>query len=220
MPRKTSDPARRSAVPRRRRPRAGTEHGNLYGERAESIDPVSLSSDEMQGRRLRSGTAGGRSAAATVAGAAAGGRAGRPRSQGDEGDGQARKQRRRRADPGGAAERGGRTWRGRLEEGSGSSQSKGKGLESASSISSGKKFEDLENYLRGAASASAAKREKRRRGLGQGSGGGGDSCGGGTMTDGSSLSFAEGDEVHTRSSSSRVPRGIPMWCVTRPCCPW
>lgn len=205
----------RSPVPRRRRPRAGTERGSPYGEQAEPIDPVSLSSDEMQGHRLRGGgggAAGGRSAAAVTTGA----RLGRPRSQGDEGYGQARKQRRRRGEAGGegsGAEWRGRTWRGRLGEGSGSSQSKGKGSESGPSLSSGKKFEDLDNYLRGCASATASKREKRRRRLGQGGGGGGgDSCGGEATTDGSSLSLAEGHEVDGDDS---VSKAFTEACLTK-----
>lgn len=165
---------RRSSMPRRRRPRA---------EQPESTDPVSLSSDEMHGHRLR-----GAAARSAVAGTGPG----RPRSQGDNNNGQARIQRRKREDRGGGG-REAKTWRGRLEEGNGVDQNKDRGSEKGPSVSSGKKFEDLDNYLRGCASASAAKRKKRKRGLGQGSRGG-DSCGG-TLTDGSSLSLAEGHEV-------------------------
>lgn len=166
-----------------------------YGEQSGSIDPVSLSSDEMQGRpRLRGGAggSGGHSAAA------AGRLPGRPRSQGDEGS-QGRKQRRRRGD-GGSGDGGGRetrTWRGRLGEGSGDDDQgkRGKGVEKGPSLSSGKKFEDLDNYLRGCASASAAKREKRKRRLGPGGTVGGESLGGTMTTDGSWLSLAEEHEV-------------------------
>lgn len=186
----------RSPLPRRRRPRAEQQHDNRYGDQSESIDPVSLSSDEMQGRRrLRGAAAGGGQSAA------AGRPPDRPRSQGDEGS-QGRKQRRRRGGAGGGGGRETRTWRGRLEEGSGGvgDQSKGKGVEKEPSLSSGKKFEDLDNYLRGCASASASKREKRGRRLRQGTGGG-DSYGGTMTTDGSSLSLAEGHEV----------RGLPAY---------
>lgn len=168
-------------MPRRRRPRA---------EEPESNDPVSLSSDEMQDRRPRGVAA--RSAAAGVT-------AGRPRSQGDD-NGHTRIQRRKRGDGSGDG-REARTWRGRLKEGSGVGHNKGRGSEEGPFLSSGKKFEDLDNYLRGCASVSAAKRKKRKRGLGQGSGGG-DSCGG-SLTDGSSLSLAEGHEV-CRSPASRI----------------
>lgn len=171
-------PPFRPSVPRRRRPRAEQQQ-------PESIDPVSLSSDEMQGRRLRGAAA--RSAAADAT-------AGRPRSQGDDNNGPARTQRRKRGDEsGGGGGREIRTWRGRLEQGSGTGHDRERSSEKGPSLSSGKKFEDLDNYLRGCASASAAKRKKRKRGLGQSSGGG-DSCEG-TLTDGSSLSLAEGHEV-------------------------
>eukprot|EP00752_Nemacystus_decipiens_P011149 g9905.t1 len=187
----------RSPLPRRRRPRAEQQHDDRYGEQPGSIDPVSLSSDEMQGRRrLRVGTdgVGGQSAAV----AATGRLRGRPRSQGDEGSSQGRKHRRQRVDGGGGdvvcGRREAKTWRGRLEEGSGADD-RGKreeGAEKGPSLSSGKKFEDLDNYLRGCASASATKREKRKRRLGQGTGGGGDSFGGTMTTDGSASSLAEG----------------------------
>lgn len=181
-----SDPHHRSPLPRRRRRLAEHQHDNRDDKQSGSTDPISLSSDEMQGRRLGGGTAGGLSAAA-------GGLPGRPRSQGDEGS-QRTKNRRRRGDAGDDGGRETKTWRGRLEEGSGvDDQSRGKRAEKGPSLSSGKKFEDLDNYLRGCASASAARREKRKRRLGQGTCGG-DSLGG-TMTDGSSLSLTEGHEV-------------------------
>lgn len=180
-------PHRRSPLPRRQRPRA-EQHDNRYGDQAEeSVDPVSLSSDEMQGRRLRGAGSGQPTAAGRLPG--------RPRSQGDE-CGQRRKQRRRRGDVGDGG-REARTWRGRLEAGSGVDQSKGKGVDKGPSLASGKKFEDLDNYLRGCASVSVAKREKRKRRLGQGTGG--DSYGG-TMTDGSSSSLAERHEVRIGST--------------------
>lgn len=176
----------RSPVPRRRRrPRV---------EQPESTDPVSLSSDEMQGRRLRGGAA--RSAAAGAA-------AGRPRSQGDD-NGTARTQRRKRGDKGGGG-REARTWKGRLEEGVRTDQNEERGSKKGSSLSSGKKFEDLDNYLRGCASASAARRKKRKRGFGQSSGGG-DSCGG-TLTDGGSLSLAGRHEV-CESPAKRISAAI------------
>ena len=63
--------------------------------------------------------------------------------------------------------------------------------------SSGQKFEDLDNYLRGCAAVAGAKREKRKRerrlggsSLGAGSGGGSS-----VETGGSSLSLAEEYEV-------------------------
>ncbi|CBN77180.1 Response receiver [Ectocarpus siliculosus] len=182
----------RSSVPRRRRPRA--KQHDLYSAQEEGTDPVSVSSDELQERRRRrrGGGGGSDSTRSTAAGALPT----RPRSHGDD-DGQAKKQRRHRADGSGGFSGGGweaHTWRGRLEEGNGAGQNKGKGLANRPALSSGKKFEDLDNYLRGCASASAAKREKRKRGLGLSRGsGGGESCAG-TTTDGSSLSFAEGHE--------------------------
>ena len=164
----------------------------------------------MQGRRRLRGGAG-----ADEKSAAAGRLPGRPRSQGDEGT-KGRKQRRRRGDEGDGGGRGARTWRGRLEEGSGGAddQSKGKGVEKGPSLSSGKKFEDLDNYLRGCSSASVSRREKRKRRLGQRAGGG-DSHGGTMTTDGSSLSLAEGQEVRTggiRGGGKRRDDGLPRPC--------
>lgn len=190
------DAQRRSPLPRRRRPRA-EQHNDRYGEQADSIDPVSLSSDEMQGRSLR-GVAGGLPSAA-------GRLLGRPRSQGDDG-GQGRKQRRRRGDVGGGGREASKTWRGRLGGGSGADRSEGKVVEKGPSLPSGKKFEDLDNYLRGCASVSAAKWEKRKRRLGHGTGGG--ESYGGTTTDGSSLSLAERHEVRIGSARRADKRRI------------
>lgn len=163
---------------------------------------MSVSSDELQERRRR--RRGGGADSDSTRSTAAGALPTRPRSHGDD-DGQAKKQRRHRADGRGGFSGSGReahTWRGRLEEGSGAGQNKGKGLTNRPALSSGKKFEDLDNYLRGCASASAAKREKRKRGLRLSRGsGGGESCAG-TTADGSSLSFAEGHEVRKRPSSN------------------
>lgn len=183
----------RSLRPRRRR-RSGEHYDNLPRHPPETTDPISLSSDEMHGRRCDAG-------GAAVRPTARGTLPGRPRSQGDD-DSHTKKQRRNR----GGGARGGRenhTWRERLGGGSRAGQSKGQGVEKGPHLSSGKKFEDLDNYLRGFASASVAKREKRKRGLGaQGSGGGTSLAG--TMTDDSSLSFAEAHEVRIDSGAELV----------------
>ncbi|CAM9555819.1 unnamed protein product [Scytosiphon promiscuus] len=151
------DPSRRAVLGRfiggfteshrpRRRRRSGEDYDSLHGNQPETTDPMSLSSDEMHGRRRDGGAAVRPSAIGTLPG--------RPRSHGDDND-----------------------------------PNVSRGFGKGANVSSGKKFEDLDNYLRGFASASVAKREKRKRGLGQGSGGGTSLAG--TTTDDSSLSFAD-----------------------------
>lgn len=91
---------------------------------------------------------------------------------------------------GGGDRRTGVTWRGKLQE----EDRRGKGHEKKGPdlLSSGKKFEDLDNYLRGCAAAVGAKRDKRKRGRGlAGNSLGGNSGGGESSveTGGSSLSL-------------------------------
>ncbi|CAM9727174.1 unnamed protein product, partial [Laminaria digitata] len=168
------------------------------GEREEN-DPASLISDEIQFHRVNNATA--RRTAGTLSAAA------RPRSQGDDAH---TRESRKRPLPRGAGGGGGRmavTWRGRLQ---GEDRGKGGGHEKKEPglMSSGKKFEDLDNYLRGCAAVAGAKREKRKRGrrrLGGSSLGGGGSGGGGNSVEtagGSSLSLAEEYEEEEEDKGS------------------
>lgn len=189
------------------------------GDDLEESGPATLSPGEMQDRR-------GNAAAARAAAAAAGtlSAAPRPRTQGDDvpsresrkrplpgsraelrSEGGSRQQQQQRQHQGleaggvrgGGDGRAAVTWRGRLQgedRGKEGGYEKGPGL-----LSSGKKFEDLDNYLRGCAAVAGAKQEKRKRGrrlggssLSGGSGGGG---GNSVETGGSSLSLAEEYEV-------------------------
>lgn len=174
---------RSSTRSRRRYLRAGRRasgNGNSrsYASRSTCAIPengdewISLSSDEIQGRRGHD-----------VAGSGAVGRMvgeipPRPCSQGDSvgrvqrrrkrplpsgnGDGQSRDD---SGEYGVEGEGEANTWRGRL--GNGRMRS---GCEKGSALSSGKKFEDLDDYLRGCAATAVAKREKRRKKRGFGFG--------------------------------------------------
>lgn len=158
---------------------------------------MSLSSDEIQGR-----SGGGYRARLSTIPA-------RPRSQGDSDyvSAPARRERhakKRRHMEGSAARSmatshlGQATWRGRLD-----GEQQRRGHEKGPSLSSGKKFEDLENYLRGRA-AEAAAVAKRGKGKGgkvrgrDGQGLGGESSvgtvrGGGVDGEGSSRYTEEGE---------------------------
>lgn len=87
------------------------------------------------------------------------------------------------------------TWRGRLE-----GEDRRTGHEKGPTLSSGKKFEDLDNYLRGSAAAAATKRNKRKRGRRFGGDAGLEGSGGGSSveTGGSSVGYVEGREVRIR----------------------
>lgn len=186
---------------------------------------ASLSSGEAQDRR-------GNAAAGAAAAAAAVGTLSatpRPRSQGDAGHA---RESRKRPLPGSRAElrseggnrqqqgfeagdvrrgdggdgRAAVTWRGRLQ---GEDRGKGWHEKGPGLLSSGKKFEDLDNYLRGCAAVAGAKREKRKRGrrLGGSSLGAGSGGGNSVETGGSSLSSAEEYEVRAKSWGRNERRG-------------
>lgn len=200
-------PPPRSVLPRRRR-RDGPRGNNppLDGFQGQGTEePLSLSSDEMQTSRD----------AATRSGETL---PTRPRSHGD--DGRYSKERRKRPLPEslgyldprsngtgsrqqttglGAGRRTDATWRRRLEAGEQRS-----GYEKGPSLSSSKKFEDLDNYLRGCAATAAAKRAKRTRGIAGGDGsllnssGGGSSLRTGGGAEGSSISTVRTEVCNTK----------------------
>lgn len=190
----------------RRRSLARRANGGHYDHvdvLCENEDPLSLSSDELRGRdETRESTAGLPM---------------RPRSHGDRVP--AVQGSRKRGLPAptaagvaamdysaegkmrvvevGGGESGSRacTWRGRLEG------SQRRGHEKGSALFSGKKFEDLDDYLRGRASVATEGREKRkRRLLGSGNQGGGGKDGSNSTStvhtvDEDSIVDAEGHEV-------------------------
>lgn len=159
-----SKSSRNSTSGRRRRPgrRSRAFHGTDCVDSADVLcdeeDPLSLSSDELRGRDTTR-----ESMAALPT---------RPRSHGDGGS---TTQGRKRALPaatgssglgtiravgghaGGTTSSRTCTWRGRLEGSDRRGHEKGPGL------SSGKKFEDLDDYLRGSAATAAGERAKRKR---------------------------------------------------------
>lgn len=172
-------------------------------EEGEIEEPMSLSSDEIHDHR--SNAAGSTKIVPT-----------RPRSQGDNDRKNEKRKRqlprggddRKRWQPGevggtqGASggEREGNTWRGRLE-----GEGRRRGHEKGPALSSGKKFEDLDNYLRGCGSAAEAKQNKRERVSKFGRYGrlernlSGKNLGKGE----SSLAYAEGDEVRVQKRSAK-----------------